>query len=96
MKHVITLVAIGGLLAVCIPLFAQNGTVIPGSVSTEAVSINNMNFRTLRFVCGGKAQAGTPITALGAANSSGTITISGIPATATVDRADLFWTVLNR
>jgi len=39
-------------------------------------------------------QAGTPITALGAANTNGTITISGIPATATVDRADLFWTVV--
>lgn len=95
MKRLVNAVMLGSLLVLSSALFAQNGKIVPGGPSTNAVSVNNMDFRTLRFVCGGKVQAGTPITALGAANSTGTITISGIPATATVDRADLFWTVLT-
>ncbi len=84
-------------LLVCGVLPAQDGTALPGAtgISISAVSVNTMDFRTLRFVCGGATQAGTPITALGAANHTGAITISGIPATAVVDRADLFWTVLT-
>ncbi len=86
---------LGLSVLVCALLNAQVGTAVPGGASTASVSTNKMDFRTVRFVCGGKAQAGTPITALGAANSSGTITISGIPVTAIVDRADLFWSVLT-
>ena len=94
MKRLITWMTLGNLLVFCGLVYAQNGGTVPGA-GTDAVSINNMTFRTLSFVCGGKAQAGTPITALGPANSTGTITISGIPATAIVNRADLFWTVLT-
>jgi hypothetical protein len=92
--------ALAVLVTINAPVIAQQaGTRIDsGPVVSDANDVNTMNFRTQTFVCGGKTQAGTPIGGNGtlAANgTSGTITIAGIPATATVVRADLMWTVLH-
>ena len=80
-------------------LFAQVGTV--GGRTTAAPEINasfaNPQGRVLHTaVCGGVTQQGTPIA--GNASGGGTsrsITISGVPGTATVRRATLYWTVLT-
>ncbi len=88
-------------------VYGQDGTRSGASTSVSILSpsTNKLNFRTLQYVCGGVAQAGTPIAANsppvnGANKTSGTITVSGIPATigglpTTVSRAHLFWTVLT-
>jgi hypothetical protein len=84
---------------ITIPAIAQEaGTRVgsaPAIMGTD--DVNTMTFRTQTFVCGGKTQAGTPIGGNGTSEANGTsgaITISGIPPTATVVRADLIWTVL--
>lgn len=83
----------GALLAWSIvPAAAQDGRTF-GGVTIASESINKMSLQQRTFVCGGKVQAGTPIAGLG--GTSGTITISGIPLTATVHQATLFWTVLT-
>ncbi len=79
-----------------VPAYGQDGTATGASVN--AVSINNMSLQSTVFLCGGKAQAGTPIAGKGtvtANGTSGTITISGIPVTASVLKATLFWSILT-
>ena len=72
---------------------AQAPGTTTGGAGIQSVSENNMSLQQRTFICGGKAQAGTPIGAL--SGTSGTVTISGIPATAVVQQATLFWTVLT-
>ena len=101
------------LIAVCAFLmtlfvctaFGQEAGVTFGGNSIESTSVDKLNMRTVQFVCGGKDQQGTPIAgnsppADGTNKTSGSIVISGIPATigglpTTVVRAHLFWTVLT-
>ena len=83
-------VMIGGLAPA--QEFGAVGTISLDAVSTKSLSVNNMSLQNRTFLCGGKAQAGTPISAL--ADTSGTVTISAIPVTAKVLKATLFWTVL--
>ncbi len=65
-------------------------------VISEADITDPMLFRNRILVCGDITTAGTPIAgnASGGGNS-GDISISGIPVTATVVNARLFWTVLT-
>src|SRR5437867_658807 len=72
-------------------LYGQRG--VATGPSTQSVSVNNMSLQESAILCGGKAQQGTPIAALG--TSEGSLTISGIPATASVFKANLFWSVLT-
>lgn len=78
----------------------------PALISPAAVeAINPLVPSSNQLVCGDLTQAGTPIAgnALGADGvlgggddgNSGKITIAGIPATATVRKATLYWTVLT-
>jgi len=79
-----------------VPAYGQDGTATGASVN--AVSTNNMSLQSTVFLCGGKAQAGTPIGGNGTsttAGTTGTITISGIPVTASVLKATLFWSILT-
>ncbi len=84
--------SMAALLSLSAAAFSQSGTTT-GGPSIASVSENKMSLQQRTFVCGGKTQAGTPIGAL--AGTEGTITISGIPATATVRQATLFWSVLT-
>lgn len=72
---------------------AQAPGTTTGGVGIQSVSENKMSLQERTLFCGGKAQAGTPIGAL--SGTSGTLTISGIPATAVVQQATLFWVVLT-
>ena len=65
-------------------------------VTSQADITDPMLFRTRILVCGDIATAGTPIAgnASGGGNA-GDISISGIPVTATVINARLYWTVLT-
>lgn len=96
----------GVIAVVCIgvpPVIAgQDGTMTALDrsliVAPLSAQTNPWTVQVSKFVCGGKAQAGTPIAGNGTSDSNGTegrITISGIPITATIERADLMWTVLT-
>jgi hypothetical protein len=80
-------------------LFAQVGTVSGGGpvIATPEVSIVNPQTRVLHTAfCGGVTQQGSPIAGnASGGGTSGSITILGIPATATVRKATLYWTVLT-
>lgn len=75
----------------------------PGTADSSAIGIASVQSdpwdeQESKFICGGKAQAGTPIAGNGSPSANGiqgAITITGIPLTATIERADLFWTVLH-
>jgi len=89
---------LAALLFACSPLWAQVGTVGGSSttISPQTAFVNPMSKVLRTAVCGNLTQQGTPIAgnAAGAGNS-GSITIAGIPATATVKKATLYWTVLT-
>lgn len=81
-----------------VPLFAQVGMVPPGKAPlSPAVSYVNPQTVVLHTsVCGGVTQQGTPIAGNAAGSgTSGSITIAGIPSSATVKKATLYWTVLT-
>ncbi len=65
-------------------------------ISGEPDFADPMLFRGRTLVCGDVTTAGTPIAANAAGNgNSGEISISGVPDTATVVSARLYWTVLT-
>jgi len=108
MKTAVTVSMILAVITAVCPAYGQEGATTGSApvqdlsvnvISPSSVSVNNLKFRTIKFVCGGLAQQGTPIAANNPPDAgnktSGSLTISGIPPTASVVRADLFWTVLT-
>lgn len=107
----ISISIIGSVATLLYPavLHAQDGRIAgpsPALIAPAAVGeIDPLVLTSNQLVCGDLSQAGTPIAgnALGADGvlgggddgNSGKITIAGIPATATVHKATLYWTVLT-
>lgn len=93
-----------GLFLIAVPqVRAQNvGTTNSGGTTGF---VDPMSLKEVMLICGDKTTQGTPIAgnACGADavcgnaddGTSGTITIAGIPGTATVTKATLYWTVLT-
>jgi len=92
------------LLALCLTIATDVQAQVPGTtgpssrvLSLDAVTFDNPMTRTERLlVCGGAEMQGTPIAGnASGGGTSGSITIAGIPATAKVVEATLWWTVLT-
>ena len=94
---IVTLVVMMGL-AVVQAMAQTYGTLSASPLSpTPNVAVTNpMERQSVDHVCGNLTQQGTPIAGNAAGGgTSGDIDISGIPATAVVKRATLYWTVLT-
>lgn len=99
---IITLPVLMGLVVTQAMAQTRDGKVPASSLSPSTPTIVTSTFtnpfqqQSVDQVCGNLTQQGTPIAGNAAGGgTSGAIDISGIPATATVKRATLYWTVLT-